>query len=164
MSGSDPMSHVSEFSLITFPETFVKSSRDLVTGEISVRLGDTSFPDAHWNDFVVVIMSWWLEEILKIVTGTGTRSYCRFMDGPYWFAIDVRPHDRMVVRCMEKRKVETCTSEGVCVRESVLSAMLSAADVVIRKCQEESWFSSDLESLVSSSEALHKYYSGRSEP
>ena len=98
---------VSQLSLITFPETFAKSARDLVTGEISVRLGDTAFPDDHWNDFVV-IMSWWLEELLKIVTRTAGSRVCRFMDGPYWFAIDVRHDDMLVVRCMDERGGAKC--------------------------------------------------------
>ena len=53
--------------------------------------------------------------------------------------------------------------EGVCTRENVLSAMISAADSVIRKCLEESWLSSDLESLIGSFEALREYCRTRSE-
>lgn len=81
MGGSKALPDVLQFSLDTSPETFAKSTRDLVTGEVSVRLGNRPFPDAHWNDFVVVIMGWWLEEFLKIVTGVVTTCSCRFDDG-----------------------------------------------------------------------------------
>src|SRR6185503_736015 len=153
MSSPDALA-LTQFSVDTFPETFARSTRGLVTGKISARLGDKSFPEAHWNDFVVVIIGWWLHEILKILTGTAASGHCRFMDGPYWFAIEVQSNDTVVVRCMEERQGTKCVLEALCTRDSVLRSMLSAAASVIRKCQEESWFSSDLESLVSAYETL----------
>jgi hypothetical protein len=121
-----------QFSVDTFPSTFAKSAQGLVTGEISARLGDRAFPDAQWNDFVVVIMSWWLEEMREFLTGIAATVNCRFMDGPYWFVIGHATEHTLMVSFMEERKGTKCIVEGFITRESALSAMLSAGDSVIR--------------------------------
>jgi hypothetical protein len=148
--------NVVQFSIDSLPKTFRKSGRGSITGEISVRLGNEAFPDARWNDFVVVIMGWWLEEIHKLTTGVASISYCRFMDGPYWFSVGSGRGGNLLVRCMDDKNGVKCVSEGLCTRESVLSSVLFAADLTIRKCQDESWLSSVLESLIRSYDALRK--------
>jgi hypothetical protein len=66
--------------------SFEKSADDLVTGIVFVEVNGVAFPDRHWNDFVVVILSWWLEALGR-VPGSSTPQICSFMDGPFHFEV-----------------------------------------------------------------------------
>lgn len=49
------------------------------------------FPEPDWDDFVGVILGWWIRDARSIVTGPTLEASWRFMDGP--FAVRVWRHD-----------------------------------------------------------------------
>lgn len=53
-----------------------------VTGEIFCVAGGVSFPEAGWNDFVIIILTWWLEASTRLGRGHSQEVW-RFMDGPW---------------------------------------------------------------------------------
>ena len=65
------------------------SGSGVVTGVIVVRCGEAVFPAPGWNDFPVIVLSWWTAECRKLFSGETAR--CRFMDGPFEF--QMRPRD-----------------------------------------------------------------------
>lgn len=56
----------------------------VVTGRIILRYGNICFPEAGWNDFVAVVLSWWVEAAIDLCGPTGKSRELRFMDGPFW--------------------------------------------------------------------------------
>jgi len=58
-------------------------SRSKITSEICFIIEDQFFPEKNWNDFVVVILTWWLHSLKKLMLSVD-RSPCdfSFMDGP----------------------------------------------------------------------------------
>jgi hypothetical protein len=84
------------------PSTLIQSKMGSVTGVIYFDFGSgRKFPSEGWNDFVVVILNWWMAAVQKIVQ-RGEKAELRFMDGPYW--ISAVPQGPIVLlRCTEDR-------------------------------------------------------------
>ena len=69
--------------LLTVKELAIDGN-GVFTGIIKWDVNGVSFPDAKWNDFVVVVLGWWVESLHRIVVGTSTNEILRFMDGPFF--------------------------------------------------------------------------------
>lgn len=50
---------------------------------VHIQVGSISFPDPNWDDFAVVILGWWAEQISTLKTKCINSAVFRFMDGPY---------------------------------------------------------------------------------
>jgi hypothetical protein len=83
------------------PSTLSQSKMGSVTGVVYFDFGSgRKFPGEGWNDFVAVILSWWMVALQKIQAGE--KAELRFMDGPYW--ISTVPQGPIVLlRCTEDR-------------------------------------------------------------
>jgi hypothetical protein len=75
-----------------------KDHRFPVCMPFSVRIGGVAFPHSEWDDFAIVVLNSWLENIAEIeVQGSG-KACLRFMDGP--FQIEVERLDSKTCRLM----------------------------------------------------------------
>jgi hypothetical protein len=76
---------VSELLDVIFNETSINiSKKGVVTGEIYFRVDDTYFPQVNWNDFIVVILTWWNKAISQLESSpVGVSANFSFMDGPF---------------------------------------------------------------------------------
>ncbi len=62
-----------------------------ITGIVYWQAGETSFPESDWNDFVLIVLIWWVDGLIDLVGGVADTRKMRFMDGP--FAINVERID-----------------------------------------------------------------------
>src|SRR6266566_4616161 len=65
------------------PDSIEVSSHNRATGVIYFADGQTSFPEAGWNDFVDVLLLEWIRQLLDFVFGKREQVTLRFMDGPF---------------------------------------------------------------------------------
>jgi hypothetical protein len=74
---------------IVFNESTVEiSKRGVITGEIYFQFEDLFFPEIHWNDFIVVILTWWNQSLDRLNTlKVGTSVEFSFMDGPFYVCV-----------------------------------------------------------------------------
>jgi hypothetical protein len=63
---------------------------------------ERKFPSLGWNDFVVVLASWWMVALKEIDEGP-SEVKLRFMDGPYWITV-VSRESGLLLRCTEGRR------------------------------------------------------------
>jgi hypothetical protein len=92
---------------IIFDESTLEQSRSAsrsITGVLYFDFGGFAFPDERWNDFAVVITSWWLEALEKLDRGIEQEVLLRFMDGPYGIALSRQDGDVVLLRCTEERR------------------------------------------------------------
>lgn len=72
-------------SVVIEEYTLELSSHKSITGGVYFQIGDTFFPDCHWNDFIIVILTWWNKSIKLLETSSvGTSQNFDFMDGPFY--------------------------------------------------------------------------------
>ena len=60
-----------------------RSNAGLVYANISLKVGESIFPSVDWTDFVVVVLTWWAEAMVRLLRGELERVKVRFMEGPY---------------------------------------------------------------------------------
>ncbi len=54
------------------------------TGNIYFSInGKKSFPDDEWNDFVDIILNWWINAIIEMIESNLVGCELLFMDGPF---------------------------------------------------------------------------------
>jgi hypothetical protein len=85
------------------PTTLHQSRSGSITGVVYFEFNpERQFPSLGWNDFVVVLASWWMVA-LKEVTEGAPEVKLYFMDGPYWITV-VSQEGRLLLRCTEDRR------------------------------------------------------------
>ncbi len=67
--------------------TLSRGKSGAITGVIRLALGPLSFPDDSWNDFPVILLTWWLQALHALRTGSASQAECHFMDGPHIFVL-----------------------------------------------------------------------------
>lgn len=137
------------FDIHVEPAKFSATKRGKVTGPVSIQMYDRFFPAEDWDDFPVVILSWWLEALLSIEGGQRGKVLCQFMDGPYWFEIDRVKGNKVDMRFFSDRvQRRENVFNAVFEFDTVATATMSAASKTIEVCQQHGWASSDLDALI----------------
>jgi hypothetical protein len=67
------------------------------TADICLVLDDDSFPMPGWNDFAIVILSAFVEAVLRLRRGASRRETVRFMNGPFRVELEVSPDGGWII-------------------------------------------------------------------
>jgi len=74
------------FEIIVLPESFHITSTNM-HGSIWVTDGKNHFPEENWDDFVIVVLGWWITTVLSLIDGVNNNSDMQFMDGSFHIRI-----------------------------------------------------------------------------
>ncbi len=130
-------------------ESLALTSRKAITGEIYFENAEGYFPDIHWNDFVVVILDWWIEAIDRIEKATvGETDEFLFMDGPYL----VRGYkiDSNIMRMdfiKSQLQGEIVLSSINCEVSKFFDSVLIAAKRIVAEINKRKWETNELDKL-----------------
>ena len=50
---------------------------------IHLQIRERAFPHQRWDDFAIVILAWWAQELISLEQGYSRHAVLRFMEGPY---------------------------------------------------------------------------------
>jgi hypothetical protein len=126
--------------------TLAISSCGSITGIVAIRAGNAAFPEALWSDFPVVILSWWIEPVPRILAGTSHIWECRFMDGPFSARLEQQHNDAWTLLGFNAGRVEF-TATVSC--RAFVHSLLEAARQILGECQQRGWQNRDIEALDS---------------
>ena len=62
------------------------SSKNVITGNISISIANCDFPELQWDDFVTRLLEMWLSSAIKILNGSDNEDF-PFMEGSFGFYI-----------------------------------------------------------------------------
>jgi hypothetical protein len=119
-----------------------------VIGRLHFDFAGHPFPDDRWDDFVVVILTWWLEA----VRSNDRAMVLRFMDGPYFIRLDRRADGGVGVECVEDRDSETLRVSCEVRLADLRREIESAGRTVLSVCRAKGWLSKDTEALAAALE------------
>lgn len=125
-------------------ESLAQSSSGMITGEIFLEENGTFFPEERWNDFPVVILSWWLEALATV--GVGAAVECRFMDGPFLFRVSPLPGHMCRVEFLDDQSAQLLVQLQL---PQLQSSVGSAALAVLAACNNNGWRTQDIQHLRS---------------
>jgi hypothetical protein len=128
------------------------------TANIWLIIDGYEFPTQRWNDFVVVVLGWWVAAFLVLLRNTSTRETMHFMDGPYAVEVSKTPSGILKFRALEGagRTREMATGEGPLM--PVVLGLISQAHEILEECKRQGWWSRDAEALESSLAALEQEF------
>jgi hypothetical protein len=130
-------------------ESLTLSSRKAVTGEIYFENIEGDFPGLHWNDFVVVILHWWIEAIYRIEKApVGEVAEFLFMDGPY--LVRGCKIDQNIIQLdfiKSQLKGEQILSSVNCDISSFEKSVLTTAKKVVAEINKRKWVANELDKL-----------------
>jgi hypothetical protein len=132
--------------IIFDPTTLRQSKKGAVTGVVYFDFGsDRQFPGAGWNDFVTVILNWWLAALEGLIQGD-EEAYLRFMDGPYWITA-VAQGSNILLRCTEDRVGAGVLYEVVVRGEDLKRELMTFARDLSSACARANIQSADLDEV-----------------
>lgn len=115
--------------------------RGAVLGSIWIEISDKAFPSDDWNDFIVVVLSWWLKEVVLLKEQKpGLVHEFRFMEGPFYLHLEVEDNGKALLECRERtsKGYQTVLTERSNVEE-IWNAVLSASKRVLDVVDERGW-------------------------
>lgn len=127
--------------------SFECSKNQLITGVIFFDFMDVQFPRKDWNDFVVIILNWWLSALTKISLGFSKSENLQFMDGPLFVSVKKIDNGICMIECADERKGGYLEFSGQYQLNEVLSSVLQVAKDTYRICCENRWDGDDLDEL-----------------
>ncbi len=137
-----------ELSIKLKTNTFELTDRNSVLAVIFFDFGEKKFPDEDWDDFIVVILNWWLEAIGSINSVTGSKTELNFMDGPFSLEIGKLGDNLCKIDCIERRiKGKIIEYSALCQFSKIVDEVLNAARIVDELCSENGWDNDDIRRL-----------------
>ena len=123
-----------------------------ITGIIYWQADGLSFPDDSWDDFVVVILRWWVQAIMRLAERSSTVESLLFMDGPFAVRLSV---EGSIVRVVFVRDDEVTASRQTGIRD-LCRTIGAAAAAVLRACHTRKLRSKDVDELAMEVEGLRR--------
>lgn len=125
--------------------------RGSITGVVSLRIGNDYFPEQRWNDFLVIVLGWWLDRMLQLWLGQvedreGVK--CSFMDGAFYFNVSPLNEERWLVECWKGVPGIERECEAEVERSAFMQDLLSCASLVLNACQSKGWKKRELDELA----------------
>jgi len=126
------------------------SRKGAILGNIWVKLGEIAFPSDDWSDFVVVILTWWLDKIPALRQhNSGSIHELQFMDGPYYIQLIIDDQEMVWIVCKERitngsRVIYECH----CLNEEICKAIISAARTVLNIVETRDWITPETQKLM----------------
>src|SRR5690606_21761028 len=104
----------------------------LFTGEIFFSFGDDFFPEKNWNDFLNVILNWWLVELIGLLEKKSISAELNFMDGPFKIMIVTgNKNDTWELKFIESRKNTSVFSKEI-IRDHFLKSIQTELNSLLR--------------------------------
>lgn len=115
------------------------------------------FPDEGWDDFLVIILSWWIKSIRGVdISRIGTTYKLDFMDGP----------PEVLVKKIDETQVEmnfrfeddlNDSFKGTFLFKELKDSLLSVSKKVIREMDRNKWATKDIDEFKNLVLSLERY-------
>lgn len=129
-----------------------------ITGNICFTIDyHRYFPEQDWSDFVVIILSWWINSCKGIIISEiGRTYYFDFMDGSPIVLAKKISTDKAELSFYEDNSSEV-HFKAVCSIKQLRDSLISASKKVVRAIDREKWSYEDSEELKDLVNSLEKY-------
>lgn len=135
---------MSAIRLVTAPESYAQSKSGSVTGIIFFDFDDFKFPEDGWNDFVLVVLTWWLNAIDNLMFSGVIAEELRFMDGPFFLRVERTSGAFCDVGCYDERSKEPVQLSRGHTLSRIADIVIDAAKKVVSECSDRKWKTKDV--------------------
>ncbi|PIE89513.1 MAG: hypothetical protein CR997_11120 [Acidobacteria bacterium] len=130
----------------------------LATGAIYFSIDGKEFPEKGWNDFLVIILNWWLSAILRIVNNGSTSESFTFMDGPFELHIEVTKDEKSLFLkgIHNMGECSTILISSKVKQIDFFKTIINTSEKVVCFCKSKNWDFKDLTELELAVSSLKK--------
>lgn len=140
-----------------FSEFLVHTNKDhlefrrQVTGEIyfSIRSENFFFPEENWNDFIVIVLTWWHNSLIRIKNSKSKIiEELDFMDGS--FAVKVtKINDEIATLAFIHERLSSSEIEHTCIVNisQMIESLLQSTNELLKVIHQNQWYSEEIEEL-----------------
>ncbi len=104
-----------------------RTAAGVVYGNLSLKVGESSFPHPDWTDFVVVVLTWWCHAVLQLLSEDRGLVEVRFMDGPFLVEIGIAELDTWHMSLVEAGLKRRVRDEAEVERGPLIHSVLDVA-------------------------------------
>lgn len=115
------------------------SRRKVITGIISIEVGNAFFPERNWNDAIVSVLNSWIQNMIQILSSGYNEAQFIFFDGPFYFVIRKKTDQSVVELFRDSRSIETYNLD---IRKFGYN-LLKTSQEVIKEIDRRGWESED---------------------
>ena len=130
--------------VVVDPTSLVRGQSGSITGFVFLRSPLGTYPEAHWSDFPVVVLTWWIQGLHEVVAGREPAFTGHFMDGPFSFT--VRHVLGSTAEISWRAGENPQKSQATDLRSLLVSAAV-AGSAVAQACRRNGWSSRDVHAL-----------------
>ena len=120
---------------------------NLITGEIYFQIGSHCFPGRTWNDFVDVILRWWVQSFIKLTGEVAEECEFLFMDGPFLARAVRVGSDKLSMQFVERGETERVVLSATGNLHSFKDSIVTASNRIIQIAESRCWDSKDIDEL-----------------
>ena len=124
-----------------------QSKSQAITGVIFFDFDGYQFPEKGWNDFIVVVLCWWLSALKAIILGCSDSEELRFMDGPLYINVNKLNNGLCRIDCFDEGADGVAEFSDQYQLTDVLVGVLDAAKATYSVCSQNSWDNDDVSEL-----------------
>lgn len=115
------------------------TANNAITGRICFRVDDKYFPEREWNDFVTILLLWWLEAIGPLISGTSRFADFPFMDGPFLAKARLCDGRNLQMSFIDRRKGDKVIFTAIVSIDLLESSIIEEASKVLNICDAHNW-------------------------
>ncbi|MBS9464383.1 hypothetical protein KIM67_18320 [Flagellimonas sp. 389] len=133
---------------IKIDTTSITKDGDKIFGEIYFKdYPSFYFPSKDWNDFLVVILNWWCDTIIRLLRNESIQDDFSFMDGPFNVKVGHIKEGMLNLTFLSGDETVVKTSEVP--MNDFLNAYLSEINGLLRWVAKKNWQNQEIETLES---------------
>ena len=110
-----------------------------IHGGIWLELDGSGFPDPRWSDFLVPVLSWWVDALILLLDGESTSEEVRFLEGPHAVEIAALRTDAWRVSAVDAGLTRRVRLTSTIEPRPLLASVIAAADTVLAICRARGW-------------------------
>jgi len=96
---------MNKFKIHTVKESFYLNEGGAVIGIICFSVDDWYFPGENWDDFVVVMLDWLTQELIKVNFNRNKRAEAPFMEGCFKVSFTLDKNSQCTIQFIEGEKL-----------------------------------------------------------
>jgi hypothetical protein len=130
-------------------ESLNMSSLASITGEIWFQIGEISFPELYWSDFIIVVLVWWLNALRSLeLSRVGSPTRMMFMDGSFFVKVILLDGGELELEFSKERLIgNQAIYIFKCQMQELKQSLLKAAKMVLWKAYNLEWDTADIRNL-----------------
>jgi hypothetical protein len=121
-----------------------QSKSQAITGVIYFDFVNHQFPEKGWNDFIVVVLCWWLSALKSIAFEDSDSEELLFMDGPLYINVKKLNNGLYCVECFDRGVNRDVKFSAEYQLADILDSVLCAAKSIYSVCSQKGWKNDDL--------------------